>query len=280
MQFDASLSRLEVNLTGQSTSTILTALASMQQCVQQCRDIHEVLKNPVQFFKQLQTVFRRFQLEDNVEGLIVLLDVIHDILPTLTSNSADKPVFIGMVLSEIIRCLAIPELQEITETLLQQIVNDEGAAEIGIIERLRTELDSAVLNSNDKTFLDAVRSVSSLLPNETSFSSNRRGGSGKFTSQQSAPPMPSTFSSNRMSFVGSSGNSAAIGNVNGGGGGGGGSGNSNGNNPRTHTQEDALYAPKVMRLSFIPHSLTEQWLLAHNADEVIKTLFIKKIIIF
>lgn len=248
LRYDQQSGRLELIISGQKLQTIIVALQDVLQCLQTSPTLSDVLLNPDKFFKQIRAVFAQCAAEDQVNGLLVLLEIVRDTFPEM--DIKEKKNNLAILLSDFIHCLSIDggDVFDTAFTLLNTFWQDES-----LRENMRPEFDATILNSNNKRLIDALKLIissesssrdSSRISrnsnqklqasywNDSEFPTNTGRSSSSFPSKQQ-PVTEKTASGKSFPF----------------------------SPPPTDS-------PKVLKLSFLPHSMTEQWLLAHNAEEL------------
>ena len=263
-------------ISGQSTKAIITALQDVLQCLATSPILGDVLVAPEKFFKQMRAVFAQCEAEDHLDGYVVLLEIINNTFPTM--DVKQKKQNLTILIPEIIRCLSVDgEVHELSFNLLKLLWAD-GVSH-GFV---RPEFDATILNSNDKRLIDYIKSIMSSGDakaadgdRRTSRSKDVAGSSSsssssKYNSSNGISSSSGANNNSKLSYWSDSDSSAtgnspvatrksgsskiSLGKLSGAAGG-----------PGAPPNVDS---PKVLKLSFLPHSMTEQWLLAHNAEEL------------
>lgn len=238
--------RVEIVISGVSTGAIIQALRDIQQFIQRFSSLGEVISDPGAFFVQLHVIFGRFRAEEQIEGLGALIDVINESIPVM--KSGEKTHLLGPVLNDLVYCLQLDELLGPVQDLLLQFHDDTG-----LLNHLRPEFESAILNSNDKVLIDAVKSVASRLPISSPLLTRRR--SIPYEDLRAHPNQKPN------AYIGSSTSPAILSNT--------GAAMVKAERDLALSQQHSqVPSPRALQLTFLPHSVVEQWLLAHNAEEV------------
>ena len=266
LHFDEDTSRLELMTHGHSLDSILQAMAEISQCLSTSNDLNAVMLNEKEFFSQLHEVFSRCRVERNTEGLAILCDTVYDVMNSMEGKKKVK--YITSLLSDVIQCLTYPQVKDSSENLLRNISSNDPE----LSQHLTMEIERVLLNSNDPDIIDAVQSVaSSILGNSiTSLVGASRGKRESYKKQSNGLSIkttgldePNNINSDKTPTSTKGGKSKtnlssprSMADAAGGGGYSRSGGGASGGTPK----------PKMLKVSFLPHSITEQWLLAQVCE--------------
>jgi len=235
LRYDDATSRLELLTAGQSLKFILQAFNDIRQCIQTSRDLRDVLLDVGTFFRQMHEVFSRCRVEKNHQGLVVLLNIISDSMSCM--DSKQRNTSIKSLLSDILGCLSYREVRETAEALMLNISKTDSTLQ----QSLTMEMEHILIHSRDAEVVEAVKSASAKV----------MGNSLSVLVPDSSVTNPATARSMHKSGGSSSSSSSSE------------------NGSTKSAQNIYPGSPRgIMKLSFLPHSITEQWLLAQGEDEL------------
>lgn len=226
---------LTLRTVGESSESVFEQLTAIHGCLQSSSQLEDVFEGPAQtFFRQLHAVFSRSRTEQNHKCLNLLMEVIQECC--YVANRKQKYNSVSPLLTDILMCLLSTEAYQSAESLLTYI-NTE--CDIELRNELKEEVDRILLNSKDQKLVQAVKAVPGLVSNSP------KGGS------------INSPKGSRNAAGGSTGGSTPTRD-----------GAAGGTSTSTSTGSSSRSGGGIMKLSFLPHSITEQWLLASGVDEL------------
>lgn len=185
------------------------------------------------FFLQIRKAFARYRHEGNIKILQILTGIVSDSI----SFIQDRAIQLQPLIPDLIFNLMHEGLQRDTEELLIRLTDEEDC-----VEMIQAEMEIAILNSNNKAFIETINS----------FSNRSRYGNKQRTRKQSF--------NDSGDKVAQSIEGLGFGNE---------FGLNFSNNIEKKVYEDGGFkSPRIMDISFLPHSITEQWLLAKSINEL------------
>ncbi len=244
---------MELEVIGQPMGSILEQLQAILESLQSSSRLGDTFSDPVVFFRQLHMVFSRARTDQSHRGLHLLIEVIQECCRCADRKQRYNSV--SPLITDIIMCLTSPLASNAAKNLLTYIGEE---CDIELKNEMKEELDRVILNSKDQDLVDLVKKLPrGVLERSTTKLSPKGSADGSRSPKRGS--LEGLKSSPRVGGKGAGGmgsprgESPVRGKVSGGPSGVSGSSSS---------------GSGVMKLSFLPHSIKEQWLLASGAEEV------------
>ena len=190
------------------------------------------------FFLQIRKAFARYRHEGNIKILQILTGIVSDSI----SFIQDRAIQLQPLIPDLIFNLMHEGLQRDTEELLIRLTDEEEC-----VEMIQAEMEIAILNSNNKSFIETINSFSNRSPygkkqrtRKQSFNENGDKSSQQMDGYPQGLGLGNDFGLNFSSTI----------------------------DKKVYYDDAGLKSPRIMDISFLPHSITEQWLLAKSINEL------------